>query len=123
MQQDAWIAKAEKELQTLQVAIESYYRNNNQYPESLSDLVNASPRIITKLLEDPWKTNTVGDTNTYGYYRGEVNGFGTFYVVYSKSIDSVDSTINTWPVNLTDPAEMSINGDDIVLTNLPVVES
>lgn len=118
MQQDAWIAKAEKELQTLQVAVESFYRHNDRYPTTLLELTQASPKIITKLLDDPWKTETVDGKDTYGYHAGNVNGFGNYYIIYSKSIDGTDSTSGRFPTD-GDTAEFEVQGDDIVLSNLP----
>ncbi len=120
MQQDAWLAKAEKELQTLQAAVESYYRHNGSYPADLSALVNnASPRIITKLLEDPWKTQEVDGKMTYGYINGgNQANFGDYYIIYSKSIDSVDDTAALTPSGT--PPKLITKGDDIVLSNLPV---
>lgn len=119
MQQDAWIAKAEKELQTMQAAVESYYRHNDKYPENLNDLTTASPRILTKLLDDPWKTIDSGSAKyTYGYFTGETSNFGPYYVLYSKSIDGTDNTINRGPEG--NPPVFYVDGDDIVLSNLPV---
>ncbi len=118
MQQDAWIAKAEKELQTIQVAVESFYRHNNRYPATLLELTQATPKIITKLLDDPWKTDTVDGKETYGYHSGNVNSFGSYYIIYSKSIDGLDNTSGRFPAD-SDAAEFEIQGDDIVLSNLP----
>ena len=119
MQQDAWIAKAEKELQTLQAAVESYYRHNGTYPDTLEALQNASPRIITKTLDDPWKTVDLGNNKyTYGYMQGKnLPNFGDYYIIYSKSIDQVDNTIGRVPEG--NPAKFIVQGDDIVLSNVP----
>lgn len=119
MQQDAWIAKAEKELQTMQAAVESFYRHNNRYPDSAADLINASPRIMTKLLDDPWKTVDAGNNKfTYGYFTGDIANFGPYYILYSKSIDGNDNTIGRGPEG--NPPVFYVDGDDIVLSNLPV---
>jgi len=119
MQQDAWHAKAEKELQTMQAAVESFYRHNNRYPDAIADLTTASPRILTKLLDDPWKTVDAGNGKyTYGYFIGDTNNFGPYYVLYSKSIDGIDNTVGRGPEGA--PPVFYVDGDDIVLSNLPV---
>lgn len=113
MQNDAWIAKAEKECQTLQVAVESYYRHYNKFPETLADLLIAKPAIITNKLEDPWKTTAEGE---YGYVKGNISGFGDFYMIFSKSIDGkIDVSTPTDP-KIVLPA----GSDDVVLSNMPV---
>ena len=115
MQNDAWIAKAEKEAQTLQAAVESYYRHHNAYPDTLSELLTAKPAIITRKLDDPWKTDADGG---YKYLHGNVSSFGDYYIIYSKSIDGVDDvgSVDVSSGKLVVPA----NSDDVVLTNLPV---
>jgi hypothetical protein len=103
----------------MQAAVESYYRHNDKYPETLNDLTTASPRILTKLLDDPWKTIDAGSAKyTYGYFTGETSNFGPYYVLYSKSIDGTDNTINRGPEG--NPPVFYVDGDDIVLSNLPV---
>jgi type II secretion system protein G len=126
MQNDAWIAKAQKEVQTLQAAIESYYRYHNEYPTSLSDLTDSTkkhPKIIDKLLPDPWKTQTVDGVDTYGYVRVEnLDGFGAYYIVFSKGIDGQDGDYDVNP-SIDANNRLTIKGDDVVLTNLPTVKA
>ena len=114
MQNDAWIAKAEKECQTLQVAVESYYRHNNKFPTTLSELLAAKPAIITNALQDPWKTDAT--EGGYGYIQGNITGFGDYYIIYSKSIDGVIDVVAPTDPKLVLPA----GSDDVVLSNLPV---
>lgn len=115
MQNEAWYAKAEKEVLTLQTAIESYYRHHNAYPATLADLTapGTSPRIINDQLTDPWKTQG----NGYGYLPlTNVTGFGPAYIVYSQGINgAVDTNLNA--VSATG---ITVVGDDIVMSNLPV---
>jgi len=116
MQNEAWYAKAEKEVLTLQTAIESYYRHHNAYPVSLADLVapGTSPKIINSELTDPWKT----DGDHYGYKTFSVSGFGLAYVVYSKGINgNMDTNVETLSAS-----GVSVVGDDIVMSNLPVIK-
>src|SRR5258708_1457784 len=63
MQDSGKIAKAKKELQTIQGAIESYYSNQTQSPKQFppsttticdSYLVPSSPQVISAALYDPW---------------------------------------------------------------------
>jgi general secretion pathway protein G len=114
MQNEAWSAKAEKEVLTLQTAIESYYRHHNAYPATLADLVapGTSPKIINAALTDPWKT----DGNGYGYKTYNVSGFGLAYVVYSKGINgNMDTNVDNLPAT-----GVAVAGDDIVMSNLPI---
>ena len=112
MQHEAWIAQAEKEVQTLQTGIESYYRHHGDYPADISTVLqSAKPAIVTSVLKDPWKTSG----KTYGYEKGDAAGFGPYYVVYSKSINGDQD----WSVVGT---EVRVSGDDVVLSNLPVVK-
>jgi len=121
MQNEAWIAKAEKECQTIQVALESYYRHhNNSYPDSLENLLDARPAIINKVLVDPWKTGDVIDgLTTYGYRKGNITGFGDYYIIYSKSIDEVDQV----PSPVDSQIELPAGCDDIVVSNLRVIKA
>jgi general secretion pathway protein G len=114
MQNEAWYAKADKEVLTLQTAIESYYRHHNAYPATLADLSapGTSPQIITAPLIDPWKT----DGNGYGYKTYHVSGFGSAYVVYSKGINGTMDTA----VDNVSASGVTVVGDDIVMSNLPV---
>ena len=112
MQNEAWIAQAEKEVQTLQTAIESYYRHNDVYPVDITTTIqNAKPTIVNMELKDPWKTSGT----TYGYETGSLAGFGDYYVVYSQSINNAKE----WQIIGN---EIRVSGDDIVLSNLPVIK-
>jgi len=118
MQNEAWIAKAEKELQTLQVAVESYYRHhNNNYPEALEDLLDATPAIVTRVLADPWKTGeNVDGVVTYGYRAGNVSGFGDYYIIYSKGLDDIDQV----PSPLNGEIVIPEGSDDIAVSNMKI---
>ena len=118
MQNDAWNAKAVKEAQTIAVAVESYYRHHNRYPNRLDELLTARPTILYKLPDDPWKTSEETD-GTYGYIKGTTAGFGDYYIIYSKSIDNEDDVKNR--SNVTGGAlHLPAGSDDIVQSNLPV---
>ena len=109
MQEEGWITKAEQELQTLQTAVESYYRHHdNVYPPSLGVLVTANPQIIYKDLKDPWKT----DGDSYGYIVS-----GNCYVIYSQSIDRTANIL--W--NGDQVTKNSADKDsDIAVSNYPI---
>ena len=112
MQHEAWMAQAEKEVQTLQTAVESYYRHHGEYPANIADaLTSAQPMIVSSVLKDPWKTNGT----TYGYATGNVTTFGDYYVVYSQSINGAQDWSRVGN-------EIRVSGDDVVLSNLPVVK-
>ncbi len=112
MQHEAWMAQAEKEVQTLQTAIESYYRHHGEYPANIAEaLTEAKPTIVTGVMKDPWKTSGI----TYGYVTGDASNFGEFYIVYSQSINGVQDWTRVG-------TEVRVSGDDVVQSNLPVVK-
>lgn len=123
MQNEAWIAKAEKEVQTLQAAVESYYRHNGAYPAALSDLLAAKPQIITQSLIDPWNTD---GSEGYGYQVvNDVTGFGDAYVIYSRSINSTSEVPDAAAIKSAGELVVVLDGDgnksdDVVKTNLKV---
>ena len=119
MQEEGWITKAEQELQTLQTAVESYYRHhNNSYPPDIhASLLAAQPQIIYKKLEDPWKTDATN--STYGYLTGNSTTFGDWYIVYSQSIGK--ETNITWDVATSAVSKNTTTGDaDIAVSNAPI---
>jgi prepilin-type N-terminal cleavage/methylation domain-containing protein len=116
MQNEAWIAKAQKEVATLQTAIESYNKNKDHYPNNITtDLSTAKSQIVSNPLADPWKTDTTTTPNTYGYVTGNISSFGDYYVVYSKCIDGVKSWVVTGNT-------VASTGDDVIMSNLTVVK-
>lgn len=126
MQDEAWQVKAEKELQTLQVAIESYFRHNGYYPASLDDLIDNladAPGIITKELKDPWTTNGLGTPKiSYGYEVDNSAYNKGYYLVYSMSKDAQDDTAGAVVNKTSSRIKLVLPGttDDIVFTNLLV---
>jgi prepilin-type N-terminal cleavage/methylation domain-containing protein len=85
MQDEARKAKAQGDVKTLKVAIESYYKNNNNVYPSQADyeqiLLNSIPRIIENFLYDPF-----GQTSTSAYkyaLSGSSPADSNFYIIYS----------------------------------------
>jgi len=90
-QDEAAIQRARSELRTLATAIESYYiHNSNTLPTTLSSLTTATPRIVTVIPDDPFRSGS----NDYAYAT-DTNG--VYYVVSSYGTDrAADITgINT----------------------------
>lgn len=111
-QAEAWHIKAEADINTLQGAIEAYYRtHDNKYPDSLKDLVTTSPRFIPNLPKDPFRTNI----NQYGYEVVYVKpGNEPFYVIYSFG----PNRIKNWSWNAAKgEVVLELNSDDILFTN------
>lgn len=85
LQDEARKAKAQGDVQTLKVAVESYYKNHaNVYPP-LNDyqaaLLASSPSIIDKLMYDPF-----GETSTtpYRYALSNTDPSNShYYIIYS----------------------------------------
>jgi prepilin-type N-terminal cleavage/methylation domain-containing protein len=111
-QSEAWIIKAEGDIGTLQLAIETYFRkNNNEYPDSLEDLLDQNPRFINNLPLDPFKTSV----RNYGYevvYKKPGNE--AFYIVYSHGSNG----IKNWSWNESRGfVILDSTSDDILFTN------
>ncbi|KPA13966.1 general secretion pathway protein G [Candidatus Magnetomorum sp. HK-1] len=121
MQQEGYLTKAEKELNTLQAAIESYYRHNGQsYPENKGkENPNAYQeamikqkrfRIITQKLEDPFQKNRA----PYNYSILNDDNNVEYYVLWSNGINGVQD----WTWDSTEgKVTMDPSRDDIVRTN------
>ena len=76
-QDEASIQRARSELRTLATAIESYYiHNGNALPATLTALITATPRIISSVPDDPFRSGA----NDYGYFK-DTNG--VYYVVFA----------------------------------------
>ena len=90
-QDEAAIQRARSELRTLATAVESYYiHNSNTLPSALSSLTSATPRIVTVIQDDPFRSGT----NDYSY---AVDSNGVYYVIYAYGTDRAAdiSGINT----------------------------
>ncbi len=111
-QSEAWHIKAEADINTLQGAIESYFRtHDNKYPDSLADLLSSSPRFIPQLPKDPYRTNL----NGYGYeVITKKPGNEPFYVIYSNG----PNRLKNWVWNsVKGVIVLEPTSDDIVFTN------
>ena len=108
-QDEAAENRARSELRTIATAIESYYiHNSNTLPTALSNLTTASPRIISVVPDDPFRSSGTD----YTYYK---DSNSVYYVVFSYGRDrAVDITgINT-------SGQITESGDcteDILVTN------
>jgi len=118
MQDEGALSKAEAELQTLKTAVISYKRHNGSFPANIAAaLTGASPKILTEILEDPFKTDTTTTPNTYGYITGTDASFGEYFIIYSKGIDLTVST--AWS-GANDRAEIAAGKDDMAVSNAEV---
>jgi len=118
MQQEGSLTKAEGDLDTLKIAISSYWRGNAQaYPANIhTALTGATPSVITKVLTDPWVTDA---TNvTYGYTKGTDATFGDYFFLYTKGPKA--DTAPAW-----DATNQRVNytGTGRVVSNAPVLKN
>jgi type II secretory pathway pseudopilin PulG len=106
-QDEASEQRARAELRTIATAIESYYIHYNALPTALSTMVTATPRIISVVPDDPFRSST-----DYSY---AVDTNRAYYVVYSYGRDrAVDiSGINT-SGQLTESGDCT---EDLFVTN------
>lgn len=79
-QSEARISRAHADLKTLQVAFESYFKNNNHYPDVANyqtELLLATPRILEENMFDPFAPTTVA------FYSYQLSPDQNYYVLYS----------------------------------------
>jgi type II secretion system protein G len=80
-QDEAAEQRARSELRTLATAVESYFiHNSNTLPANLTALITASPRIVSSVPDDPFRS---GSTD----YSYAVDSNGVYYVIFSYGRD------------------------------------
>ena len=86
MLDEASLSKVERELETTKAAITSYWRNHDStYPAGLTDLLTASPQILTALPADPWNTGALtGTPGSFAYLTAVDSTFGPWFLVCSQ---------------------------------------
>ncbi len=118
MQTEGDLSKVDSELQTLKTAVISYRRHNGAFPANIAAaLTGATPKLITNILEDPFKTDATTTPDTYGYITGNDASFGDYFIIYSKGPDFTVST--SWSA-ANDRAEIAAGKDDIAVSNAEV---
>ena len=106
-QDEASEQRARSELRTLATAVESYYiHNSNTLPTTLTTLITASPRIVSVVPDDPFRSSGTDyslakDTN------------GVYYVIWSYGLDR---TVGITGIS-TAGALTGTQGDDICISN------
>jgi general secretion pathway protein G len=88
MQQNTNITKASKEIATIETALEMYRTSTSSYPIATTPitnlqqqyLINATPRIISAVLYDPFAATS---TTEYSYMSSPN---GKYYVIWSVSL-------------------------------------
>ena len=106
-QDEAAIQRAKSELRTLATALESYYiHNSNTVPSALTSLTTASPRIVSSIPDDPFRSGS----NDYSFYRDSNT---IYYVVFSYGQDRAAGITGI----STAGALTGTVGDDICVTN------
>lgn len=117
MQQEGSLTKVEGDLDTLKVAVTSYWRNNNQsYPTNIhTDLTAATPSVITKTLADPWTTDSTN--TTYGFLKGNDATFGDYFYIYTKG--PAGDTAPEWDAT---NQRVKYSGSGRVVSNAPIVK-
>lgn len=113
MQEEGKRTKAQKETETCQVAIESYYKNYDSYPPNLDVLTGCTPLILSEKPEDPFRTLVdAADKGVFTYSTGTDAAIGIWYMVGSQGPD------RTWQSSYS-AGNWYILGDDILATNAP----
>lgn len=122
MREEANFTKAEGELQTLKIAIESYaMHHSDTYPATSAtpyadyldaDSVSPGPQLIHSVLNDPFDSS-----NEYYYILGDDGaGGGTdYYAICSRGLDGTPN-VDAGEVGSGDLTADEI-GDDIVASN------
>ena len=112
------LTRVETELAMLKNSLESYYQFKGQFPSNIStDLQATTPKILSKILADPFKTDGSTNPATYGYEPGDV-----WYVIYSKGLDPISKN---WTLE-TIGGQLSIKKNsgclNVIDSNLPITE-
>lgn len=109
MQQEGEIVAAKGDLNTLKIAVESYYTHNERvYPSSLTELLSATPRIISSIPQDRF--------NKCCAYNYEVVE-DEYYIIWSNGPNKKKD----FQIVLPGPEiPKSSLKDDILATNIPV---
>jgi len=106
-QDEAATQRARSEMRTIATALESYYiHNSSAYPSVLTSLTTVTPRIISRVPDDPFR----GAGNAYTYAR---DSNGVYYVVWSYG---PDRTVGLTGIS-TAGALTGTQGDDICVSN------
>lgn len=97
------ITKAQRELKTLQAAVESYRTfHSNALPSNIStDLVGATPPMIDAPLLDPFSGSD------YLYTKS-----GRFYSIGTVGVDGISGSMT-----ITSEGTVTVSGDDTAVTN------
>lgn len=111
MQNEANVAKAQGDVKTLRVALESYYKNNSAFPAEGSNweqvLTVAVPQILEGVVYDKFGSTS---TTVYNYKLSEN---GRYFVVWSAGLNG-NSTIT----GITDAGTLTgTREDDIFVSN------
>ena len=78
-QDEAAEQRARAELRTIATALESYFiHNSNAFPSALTSLTSVTPRIISVIPDDPFRSGS----NDYTYYTTS-----QYYVIFSYGRD------------------------------------
>ncbi len=92
MQQQARIIKAQGDLRTLKVSVETYFSNNAAYPAASgyqTTLINSTPQILSTTLNDPF-------SSTATPYAYALSSNSAYYVIYSVGVAGNGSaSVNT----------------------------
>ncbi|MBU0580534.1 MAG: prepilin-type N-terminal cleavage/methylation domain-containing protein [Candidatus Margulisbacteria bacterium] len=114
------ITRAEAEVAILKNAIENYYLQTNQFPSNITtDLTGNTPKIINKILTDPFKTNSDIVPPTYGYLK---NDSAKYYIVYSQGLDIISQNWVLIPNAGTYIIDKNPGCQNIIESNLEIRE-
>jgi prepilin-type N-terminal cleavage/methylation domain-containing protein len=112
MQNEAKKVKAQGDLMTLQIAVESYYKNyNSVYPADgtpptyQTTLIAASPQIIQGNMYDPF-----GATNTTQYMY-DLSANSQYYILWSVNI------VGNEPASVANTGAVTVSSDAIYRSN------
>lgn len=79
------LSRAETEISLLKNAVESFAQYQGVYPSNITTaLTQSQPKVINKVLADPFKTDASTTPPTYGY-----ENHTSYYIIYSKGLDTI----------------------------------
>jgi prepilin-type N-terminal cleavage/methylation domain-containing protein len=117
MQEETYVTKTTKEMETVQIAIEAYYKKLDKFPTfeeySSGVLANLTPKLLSELPEDHFKTfGPVAGAYYYTYTsNNDDSPYGKWYMIGSRGPD------RNWQSSYSEGLWYQV-GDDIIKSNL-----
>ncbi|NBX69446.1 MAG: hypothetical protein EBR01_10845 [Proteobacteria bacterium] len=111
---DHKFSKAQKDIETLKMAVMSYWSHHQLvFPKDVErSLASAKPQVLREIPKDPWSTDS--KTSGYGFIQGSEPSIGQYFIVYTQGPEK-----DTQPRLNAASQVIEYSGSGIVVSNLP----